>query len=623
MKIKKHFLNLLAGCLLVCVFQLNAADSTNNTTIQENWQTISNRWGSVSLEKIKQTAEKGDVSAQYYLAISYSNGDGVAKDESEAFKWMKSAAEQGLGRAQRKLGWMFQEGLGVETNLVEAVLWYQKASQRGDAQAQFNLGWMYEKGVSVSQDYAVSAKFYRLAAEQGDAMGQNNLGWLYKNGWGVPEDVIEAVKWFQKSAEQGDNLAAYNLAWIYASGTYGATNTFGQGAEAQVRSGGVAPNHELAEKWMQQAVDLSSAEGQFQFGDLLYGEFDNEGHQDTTRFFEAGEWYRKAAEQGLAKAQEKLAEMYYYGQLGDDQRSNCIPWFLKAAAQGNADAQAKIGELRQLYPNSELLKSINPIDSLKQAAMQGDLQAQFELARRYHAGDGVPKDSTESFKWMEMAAQHDISPVTWTIDAHYYLGVMYEKGDGVTKNLTNAYKLYLEAAVGGNKPDPFVRVGQMYENGEGVLQDDHLAAENYYNALQFGFAPTSHGDVARCTAIENLLNLYFDGRGLPDDKNVVSQQLDEIKRNHPITTAKAQFLFGEIYYQSQLVPKDLVEAAAWFHLAANQNLDDAVKKLQQVELEMSPAQKEAEKSRLDSLESRVEDAKEQNSRESCTDCLWW
>lgn len=641
MNIKKHFLNLIAGILSVCAFQLKAADSTNNADIQENWNTISNRWGSVPLEKIKQTAGNGDVTAQFYLAIAYSNGNGVAANQNEAFKWMRLAAQQGMARAQRNLGAMLQDGLGTATNEDEAVVWFQKAAQQNDAAAQMKLGWMYENGVSVSQDYIEAIRLFRLAADQGNALAQSNLGLIYDQGLGVPPNVHEAINWYQKAAEQGEVFAEKKLALIYAKGAYEGDVIRGFGPEAQIASGGVAPNYELAEKWMRQAVDLNTAEGQYEFGDLVDAEAhsetekyrdherfpngitDEEMYKGVKRFSDAAEWYKKAAEQGYEKAEEKLAEMYNYGQLGDDQRSNCIPWFLKAAAQGNADAQAEIGELRQLYPNSELLKSINPIDSLKQAAMQGDLQAQFELARRYHAGDGVPKDSTESFKWMEMAAQHDISPVTWTIDAHYYLGVMYEKGDGVAKDLTNAYKLYLEAAVGGNKPDPFVRVGQMYENGQGVPEDDHRAAENYYNALQFGFAPTSHGDVARCTAIENLLNLYFQGRGLPDDTNVVSQELEEIKRNHPITTAKGQFLFGEIYYQSKLVAKDLVEAAAWFHLAAKQNLDDAVKKLQQVELEMSPAQKEAEERRFDSLESRVEDAKEQNSRESCTDCLWW
>jgi TPR repeat protein len=522
--------------LLFGVFLLQATDSTNTlSSIQESWQTISNRWSSIPLEKIKQAAETNEVTAQYYLAIEYSNGDGVSKDEVAAFKWMKLAAEQGMAKAQRKLGGM------------------------------------------------------------------------YEKGDGVPEDFLESIKWYQKAAEQGEPFAGKKLAAIYAQGAYGDGAVNGQGAETQIRSGGVAPNHELAEKWMRQAVDLNSAEGQCQFGDLLHDEFDNEGHQDTSRFSDAAEWYRKAAEQGLAKAQYNLAEMYNSGQLGDDQRSNCIPWYLKAAAQGNAEAQAEVGKLHEYYPQSELLKSVNPIDSLKQAAEQGDLSAQFDLAHRYHAGDGVPKDAAEAFKWMEKAAQHEISPVTLTIDAHYYLGVMYETGDGVAKDLTNAFKLYQEAAVGGNKPEPFVRLGQMYEKGEAVPQNDSLAATNYFVATQFGYFPTSD-DTARCTAIESLFNLYVQGRGLPADKVVVGEQLNEIKQS-PVTTANGQLLLGEIYFQGRFVPQDLVEAAAWIRLAANQNFDDAHNKLDQVEFVMSSTQKEAAKSRFDDLDKRIEQAK--------------
>ena len=608
MKIHCHGLSLFTAILLAGRLHLQADGSTNTTaSFQESWETISNRWGPLPPEKIRQAGEKGDVTAQYYLGVSYDKGNGVAKDPAESFKWMNLAALQGMALAERQLGWKYLNGLGIETDASQAFVWYQKAAQQGDAPSQMNLGWMYEHGSGAPQDYDQAAKFYRQAADQGHAMAQNNLGWLYKNGWGVLDDPVEAVKWFQKSAAQGEKLGAQNLAWIYASGVYGPSNTFGQGAKAQILSGGVAPNHELAEKWMRQAVDLNSAEGQCQFGELLYGEFDNEGHQDSTRFAEAGEWYKKAAEQGYAKAQYELADLYNTGKLGDDQRSNCISWYLKAAAQGNTDAQAEIGNLPELYPGNPLLVSVNPVDSLKQAAEQNDLNAQFALAFRYHHGDGVPKDDVEAFKWMEKAAQHDISPVTLTIDAHYYLGVMYERGEGVVIDLTNAFRHYQEAAVGGNKPEPFVRLGQMYEKGEGVPQDDGLAVTNYVLALQFGFFPTSD-DTARCTAIENLLNLYVQGRGLPEDTNVIAQQLVEIKRNHPITTAKGQFLFGQVYEQGKIVPQDLVEAAAWFHLAAEQDFEDSRKKLEQVESKLSPAQTDAVKSRFNELDARVKQA---------------
>jgi len=95
---------------------------------------------------------------------------------------------------------------------------------------------------------------------------------------------------------------------------------------------------------------------------------------------------REAAEQGHAKAQYQLAEMYNTGELGDDQRSNCIPWFLKAAAQGNAEAQAEVGELPMLYPNNELLKSVKNIEILRRGAENGNLDAQFQISQTLSNG---------------------------------------------------------------------------------------------------------------------------------------------------------------------------------------------------------------------------------------------
>lgn len=474
----------IASFLFVSAFHLPAADSTNTPAfLQESWQTISNRWGSVPLEQIRQAAETNEVTAQYYLAIEYSNGDGVSKDEVQAFKWMKPVAEKGMARAQRRLGLMFQYGLGVATNLEEAVAWYRKAAEQGDAPAQMNLGWLYENGVGVSPDYAEAAKYYRKAAEQGDAMAQNNLGWFNFKGLGVPQDAAEALKWYQKSAEQGEPLGEKNLAWMYAQGAYGKGDVSGQGADWQIRSGGNAPDHELAEKWMRQAVDLNSAEGQYQFGNLLFNEVDKEGHQDTNSFPAAAKWFQKAAEQGYAEAQYQLAEMYHTGKLGDDQRPNCIRWYLKAAAQGHAAAKAVVGELPQYYPNNEQAKSVDNIEMLRESGDQGNLKAQYQLAKRYQAGIEVAKDPVEAFKWMQMAANNGTAS-SRIGDAIYCLAEMYEKGEGVTQDLSQARQLYLEAAnTVFRHPQAAFRVGQMFEKGDGVPQNDHMAMKYYCGAF--------------------------------------------------------------------------------------------------------------------------------------------
>ena len=53
----------------------------------------------------------------------------------------------------------------------------------------------------------------------------------------------------------------------------------------------------------------------------------------------AVEWYRKAAEQGHADAQNNLGFMYYTGQGVEQDYKKAVEWYRKAAEQGHADAQ--------------------------------------------------------------------------------------------------------------------------------------------------------------------------------------------------------------------------------------------------------------------------------------------
>ncbi len=58
---------------------------------------------------------------------------------------------------------------------------------------------------------------------------------------------------------------------------------------------------------------------------------------------EAVNWYRKAADQGLAQAQCKLGECYYSGWGVEKDEAEAVNWYRKAADQGLAEAQYKLG----------------------------------------------------------------------------------------------------------------------------------------------------------------------------------------------------------------------------------------------------------------------------------------
>ena len=62
-------------------------------------------------------------------------------------------------------------------------------------------------------------------------------------------------------------------------------------------------------------------------------------------YFEAANWWRKAADQGKAEAQSRLGKMYLYGEGVIQNYSEADKWLRKAAEQGAGEAQYSLGEL--------------------------------------------------------------------------------------------------------------------------------------------------------------------------------------------------------------------------------------------------------------------------------------
>ena len=78
-------------------------------------------------------------------------------------------------------------------------------------------------------------------------------------------------------------------------------------------------------------------------------------------------WYRLAAEQGNAAAQNNLGLMYGLGQGVPQDDAEAVKWYRLAAAQGYAGAQ-------------------------------------YNLALMYAKGDGVPQDYVQAHMWGNLAA---------------------------------------------------------------------------------------------------------------------------------------------------------------------------------------------------------------------------
>jgi TPR repeat protein len=161
-------------------------------------------------EESMAKAQKGDANAQTGVAIFYSLGMGVEKDDELAVFWWRKAAEQGEATAQSLLGLKYQEGRGVAKDYEKAAFWLRKAAEQGMPQAQRFLGDSYQSGQGVEKDMTQATFWWRKAAVQGNVIAQCNLGLCYATGRGVAKDEIEAYAYWNLAGITNED-ARHNL----------------------------------------------------------------------------------------------------------------------------------------------------------------------------------------------------------------------------------------------------------------------------------------------------------------------------------------------------------------------------------------------------------------------------
>lgn len=147
--------------------------------------------------------------------------------------------------------------------------------------------------------------------------------------------------------------------------------------------------------------------GDMQAANLL-GEIYAEGKQVKMDYAEAAKWYRKAAEQGIAKAQYNLAVLCEIGQGVPLDETEAAQWYLKAAEQGYADAQYNLAGMYGLGRGVQRDPK-TALDWYQKAAEQGDALARYNLAERYERGKDVAVDLVEALKWHSLAAEVGLS----------------------------------------------------------------------------------------------------------------------------------------------------------------------------------------------------------------------
>jgi TPR repeat protein len=143
---------------------------------------------------------KADTAAMTLVGELFKEGFGVRRDLAEAARWFRLAAERGNVQAQFALAMASLSGTGVPQDRAAATALLEKAAAAGHAGALFNLGILAIDG--EKQDFSRAADFFRRAAEGGNVDGAYSLALLYREGRGVMRDNAAAARWMKRAADE-------------------------------------------------------------------------------------------------------------------------------------------------------------------------------------------------------------------------------------------------------------------------------------------------------------------------------------------------------------------------------------------------------------------------------------
>jgi hypothetical protein len=202
--IKKSPATLCLALFLISGF----AYADDNALVREANAALAQKDYSGAFSKFSVLAERGNAIAQFDLGAFYLNGQGVQRDEKQAYEWFTKSAAQGNATALQVINKAAAKG---NENAKAALNKLQQQTATPPAQAQAPVQpatpvaadnqtlWAEANTALAQKDYNTAFPKFLTLAEQGNAMAQFNVGAFYFNGLGVQKDEKLAYDWFGKS----------------------------------------------------------------------------------------------------------------------------------------------------------------------------------------------------------------------------------------------------------------------------------------------------------------------------------------------------------------------------------------------------------------------------------------
>lgn len=151
----------------------------------------------------------------------------------------------------------------------------------------------------------------------------------------------------------------------------------------------------------QLAAERGDAEAQFVYGGMLY---QGQGREEPDKR-DGFKWLLKAAEQGKVSPESLtiIGTMYLRGNAVPQNYLEAKKWLSEAAQQGNMAAQNDLAYL-YFYGLGGERDYKRALELYEQAALQGDTMAQANTGLMYATGTGTDTDKAKGYAWYSMAA---------------------------------------------------------------------------------------------------------------------------------------------------------------------------------------------------------------------------
>lgn len=307
----------------------------------------------------------------------------------------------------------------------------------------------------------------------------------------------------------------------------------------------------------------------------------------------------KKAESGHLDAILTLADAYYNGNDGDQNKEKAYGLYLKVLSEQPENAYvinkigncykngygvkqddsmafdyykraAEMGYINAQYNYADSLRAVgdtNCVEWYEKAFLSGDADAPYALANIYKEGKLVAEDETKALEYLRRAS--DIGNTSATID----LACTYLEGKIVKTDTALGLTLMKKAADAGNAVAAS-KLSSIYEKGEGVEAEIEASIEWAIRAAELG----------EPSQIFNFAVALFNGnQGLPEDEKRALEYFILAAGAGSITAMENA---GVCYNNGYGTGVNKKEAIVWFEKAARYGTEKSLHNLETLYVEV-------------------------------------